>query len=129
MNVETGMVTEYNENDGIQTSDFIAGSALLLTDGRIAMGRLHDWIIFDPSHLAQSTRRPPDVQITGILLMNQPMPIGMAHNTRRITLPYNKNALTFQFSTLTFQNRYAVYYKLAGLDNDWTLGSGWRSRV
>ena len=66
---------------------------------------------------------PPPVEITSIKLFNKRLPVDSLASLEQIDLGYDQNALSFEFSTLTFQTRYTVGYKMEGIDKDWVTGN------
>ena len=118
MNMQTEVVTRYDESQGIQPAETNEGSSYVLKDGRIALGRNQNFIIFDPAKI-KATNVTPDVRITGFKLMNKSLLTDSLFQLSSIDFPYNTNAVTIQFSTLTYQNNYPIFYKLEGLDKNW----------
>jgi len=130
VNMSTNVVTNYNERDGVHTSSFIAGTAALLNDGRIAFGTAHDWMIFDPATIAKNNfRLPPPVAITRIGMMNKWLNPDSVSGLPVLELSHDQNSLTIEFSTMTFQSSYGIFYKLEGLDENWQLSRQFHQAV
>lgn len=122
VNMSTNVVTNYNERDGVHTNSFIPATASLLNDGRIALGTSHDWMIFDPATIAKNNfRLPPAVAITRIGVMNWWMNPDSLSQQPALELSHDQNSLTIEFSSMTFQSSYGIFYKLEELDEDWKL--------
>ncbi len=61
INIQNEAAISYNESDGLQNSNFNPGTSCVLSDGRIAIGTTHNFIVFNPDtgaaarcHTAQS---------------------------------------------------------------------------
>lgn len=122
INIEKQIVTFYDERDGIHTNAFLAGSACLLNDGRIAVGTTHDVLIFDPVLASQNTsQQPPNVTISGFAVMNKWQPMDSINKLPFIELKPDQNSVTIEVSTLSYQTIYGFFYMLEGLDKDWNL--------
>lgn len=119
MDMKTEVATDFNENDGIQPDAINTGSSYTMKDGSLAFGREHDFVLFNPDTIRRIDFTPPVVTITGFKLMNNPLLVDSLSALSAIQFPYNRNAVTIKFSTLSYQNKYAVHYKLEGLDKDW----------
>ena len=120
MNMKTEAVTKYDENQGAQPGEMNEGAAYLMNDGRIALGRTQDFIVFDPAKI-NAANVTPAVTITGFKLMNEPLLTDSLFKLSSIDFPYNKNAVTIQFSTLTYEKNYPIFYRLKGLDKNWKM--------
>lgn len=110
----------FNEEDGIPTSPFNVSSASILNDGRIVFGRVHDMILIDPpaiDHL--DINSIPKVEITGIAVNNNWLPVDSLLKLKEIDLKYDQNSVTIEFSTLTYLNGYPISYIMEGLDKNW----------
>jgi ligand-binding sensor domain-containing protein/signal transduction histidine kinase len=119
INMKTRIVSTYNENDGLPTINFNVAAGCVLKDGRIALGASHEMTVFDPEQALQIDLRPPDVVITGFVLMNKWLLMDSLQRLPRISLKPTDNSIVIEFSTLTFQNMYGVSYMLEGLDKEW----------
>jgi ligand-binding sensor domain-containing protein len=123
INMKNSVVSTYNENDGLPTVDFNGGAACILNDGRIVMGTTHELITFDQAQVEKFDFTPPDVKITGFVLMNKPLLIDSLVKLPEISLKPQDNSIIIEFSTLTFQNSYGISYMLEGLDKEWVRKS------
>ncbi|HTD94105.1 MAG TPA: two-component regulator propeller domain-containing protein [Chitinophagaceae bacterium] len=116
------VVTTYNENDGVNAHSFSSASSCMLADGRIAIGTPHDILVFDPAKLTVNGFGPaPDINITGVYVMNRWLKPDSLGRWPEIELPYDQNSITIEYSTLTFLNSYGVYYKLDDIDKSWLI--------
>jgi len=113
-------ISVFNEEDGIPTSPFNVSSATMLNDGRIVFGRVHDMILVDPATIDNlDFHGNPKVEITGLAVNNNWLPVDSLLNLKEIDLKYDQNSVTIEFSTLTYLNVYPISYKMEGLDKNW----------
>lgn len=112
----------FNEEDGLPAGSFNVGSMNMLQDGRIAIGRTHDFIVFHPDSFAIHSLTMPQPEITGFAVMNSWLTVDSIKKIadgKGIILRHNKNSIVVEFSTLTYMNHFPVYYMLKGLDKNW----------
>lgn len=122
----TGIFNNYFEEDGLPEGEFA-----WLAHSRGSDGRMYyiKWglLSFDPDSVYVNQNIPP-VHITGISLFNKPLKVGddsplksSVANTKEITLSYEQNFITLDFTALNYtkpeKNRYK--YLLEGFDKDW----------
>jgi len=120
INLENRLVMTFAAIDGVRTTSFQAGASALLHDGRIAFGTAHDVIVFDPVKAENNTdSTSPVVTLTSFSLMGRPLKMDSLLKLGTVELPYDQNSVVIQFSTLSFMNEYAVFYKMEGLDDKW----------
>lgn len=122
-------LSTYNFTDGVYTTSFNVSSSALLQDGRICFGTFHDILLFHPDSLVFSGYVPPRVTITGVELVNKAANTDSILNLPILYLEYNKNSLSIQYSTLTYQNVYPVFHTMEGLDKEWLGDNGSHSIV
>jgi ligand-binding sensor domain-containing protein len=118
MNIDKRSFVSYDVEDGITTNSFEVSSSVILPDGKIVMGTLHDFLFFDPKKVTVG-QLPPDVVITRFTLVNKQLPLDSLLLLNKIVLPYNKNAVNIEFSTLSFFADYKISYMLEGFDTEW----------
>lgn len=114
----------FNEEDGLPASSFNVGSMNVLQDGRVAIGRTHDFIVFHPDSFALHTMKLPQPEITAFAVMNAWLQVDSLKKLpggKGVTLRHNENSITVEFSTLTYMNHFPVQYMLKGLDKKWSL--------
>jgi hypothetical protein len=110
----------FSEEDGIPTSPFNVSSASRLNDGRIVFGRVHDMILVDPASIDKlDIHGIPKVEITGIAVNNNWLPVDSLLKLKELDLKYDQNSVTIEFSTLTYLNNYPISYIMEGLDKNW----------
>ena len=126
----TKLFKNYNENDGLQGSEYNRNAFCKTGEGYLYFGGITGFNYFDPAKLSGSNY-VPFVWITGINVLNRPLDFteedGLlkkpAYLTDRIRLNYEQNVISFEFSSADFSafdnNRFK--YQLAGFDKDWIL--------
>ena len=119
INISTGAGSNFNESVGIGAGSFSNAASCQLRDGRIVIGTSHDLTVFQPREITTETQQPPAVEITNFSLMNKWLPMDSLSRLDHIALPYDGNAIHIEFSTLTYQSSFNIFYKLENLDKDW----------
>ncbi|HEY6437280.1 MAG TPA: triple tyrosine motif-containing protein, partial [Ignavibacteriaceae bacterium] len=126
-NVEEKRFTNYSLADGLDGNTINSTSAFYSNDGIMFFGSTTGLNYFNPERIKQSTYSPP-VLITDFQIFNQPAGLNNKSplqqsivHTKQITLNYNQNDFSFQFTSLDYNspdlNEYA--YMLEGFDTDW----------
>jgi AraC-like DNA-binding protein len=119
----TPTVVNFGEDDGIPAISMMERAACLTDDGRLVFV-LHSSaaIVFRPEWLSDDAN--PQVPVLTLLQVN-------GHNEiyvedAGLTLPYNKNHLTIQFSSLDYAHpSHTTYrYRLHGLEDEWHSADG-----
>ncbi len=118
LNIQNNLYVSYNAADGITNDIFQVGSASLLQDGRIAIATTHDFLVFDPEK-AINKEPVPAPRITGFVLGNKQLLTDSLAQLHEVELAYDNTFIHIQLSTLSFRDRYYMYYMLEGLDNTW----------
>jgi signal transduction histidine kinase len=118
----------YTVKDGVPPSSFFYHAKYKDEQGRIYFGSNNGYLMIDPKLTGKNKHEPPIVitelkilnQVTHPRLTDSPLKYHISE-TKEITLPYNKNSLTFEFTALNFNssqnNKYSYY--LEGFDNGW----------
>ena len=114
------------------------GASFQAQDGRLYWGSNSQYCAFYPEQAIKSSR-PPILAFTGFKLLNKsvlvsqqgnPSPLLQAINqSPAITLNHKQNILSFEFSTLHFDDPKAnqYRYKLEGFNEDW-IETDWKNR-
>ena len=130
VNMSTHVVTNYNERDGVHTNSFFPATSILLNDGRIGFGTMRDWMIFDPATIAKNNLHlPPVINMTRIGVMGKWLSLDSLSQLPALQLNHDQNSITLEFSSLTFQSSYGIFYKMDGLDDDWQLSRQFHQAV
>jgi hypothetical protein len=121
MNFTKDIVTNYSARNGIINDNIQTGAARLLSDGRIAMGTSHDFLIFQPSEITKS-ETSPDIVITSFRLVNKSLSIDSLAALGKVSLKYDENPVTIEFSALNYrqQSQLIYYHQLENIDKGWT---------
>lgn len=122
---------EYDYTDGIQKGEFISGAAYKLKSGHMLFGGLSGFNYFHPDSIRQNPF-PPQVSITEIHILNEPILDYQKENKRMLTnkavpyadslvLKHDEKSLTFRLASLSYslptKNKYQ--YKLENFDEKW----------
>lgn len=107
----------FTARDGLQGSEFNAGSSYKFANGELAFGGLHGLNLFNPDSIRHDVYTPP-VVITGVGIGNTSLaPVAAAG----VSMRQSQRVLHFEFAALDFtapkHNRFA--YRLRGFDQDW----------
>ncbi|MGV3586613.1 MAG: ligand-binding sensor domain-containing protein [Adhaeribacter sp.] len=131
-NTRTKEFKNYNEDDGLQGSEFNRNAFCKTSKGYLYFGGITGFNYFNPAKLS-ARNYVPFVWITGINVLNQPLQFSEqngilnkpAYLTERIQLHYEQNVISFVFASTDFSafdnNRFK--YQLTGFDKTW-INSG-----
>lgn len=119
IDVEKNIVTTFNEEDGLTSDMFGTGTATMLQDGRIAFGHGYNLLIFDPAAYSSSNHSQRPVEFTGFALMNEWLRMDSLKNLPEIKLRHDQNAISIQFSSLSYRDKHTIYYMMEDLDQKW----------
>ena len=120
LNLEKKVMTFYDRRDGIIDDEFDMGGARELADGRLVFLTDHNFMVFDPRKFGQASL-PPRPHITGFKLSGVALSLDSIFRDKRAVLRYNQTSIAINFSALSYlQQRKIYYYKLDGLDQEWT---------
>ncbi len=129
-NPETGYFRTFSGKDGLQNNQFNYGAALKLPSGDLLFGGISGFNQFNPGLIGTNDFIGPMV-LTELRILNKKVEIGKnSHSvlsksiteTERITLPFDKKAITIEFAALNYFNsgNNLYSYFLEGFDNGWT---------
>jgi len=125
---KNGKFKVLDQFNGLKSLEFNIGSGLTLRDGKIALGSINGYTIFDPKQVITNYHMPP-VVITDLWLFNKTAVAGEKNSplkeniltTSAITLDHEQSMFAIGFAALDHtaseRNRYA--YRLDGFDKDW----------
>ena len=136
LNPTTGEVTYFENQDGINVSEFKDNAMLFTTSGMMLCGGVNGITFFQPDKLSVNEIKPQLI-ISDFKLFNeiiQPLEKrngtiilkNSINETKKIVLPYNLNSMEFVFSSLHFSNPEKNQYKyiLEGFDEKWQYSKG-----
>ena len=136
LNPTTGEVTYFENQDGINVSEFKDNAMLFTTSGMMLCGGVNGITFFQPDKLSVNEIKPQLI-ISGFKLFNEIVhPLeerngkvilkNSINETKKIVLPYDLNSMEFVFSSLHFSNPEKNQYKyiLEGFDEKWQYSKG-----
>ncbi|MDP4276266.1 MAG: ATP-binding protein [Bacteroidota bacterium] len=122
----------FNQQDGLIEGEFYERSALLTKNGTLYFGGVNGFNSVDPNHISFGVDKLVPIFVK-LKLFNTEISGNETYDnkaildqsitkTKKLTLAYNQNFITLEFSALNFINPTQTYYryKLEGLDNVWT---------
>lgn len=114
--INDNIIHNYDIYDGLQGNEFIESSQLITKDGTFLFGGTNGFNYFNPAAI-KNDEGSCKVVIKKLLVFNKEVPFSEYYN-----FDYQKNYLTIEFVALDYNlsgnNQY--YYKMEGLQNDWT---------
>jgi len=120
-------VQVFRNGDGLPGDEFNRFHDLSLPDGRLAFGGTEGWTIFNPLAI-KTDKFQPTVAFTTLKINNTPitphsnsiLPAPL-NDLTTLSLPFDKNTLTFEFAGLEYSNpqKLTYRYQLVGYNNDW----------
>ncbi|MCR4959534.1 MAG: helix-turn-helix domain-containing protein [Prevotella sp.] len=119
----TPTVVNYGEDDGVPAISMMERAACLTGDGRLVfVHHSSAATVFRPEWLTDQAR--PQVPVLTLLQVNDHNEIYVQDTG--LTLPYSKNHLTIQFSSLDYAHpSHTTYrYRLRGLEDEWHSADG-----
>jgi len=117
--------SNYTSADGLQSNEFMQGSACKRKNGELIFGGINGFHIFQPENIKNNSHIP-EVYITRLLISNKEIKPGdkdsplmkVISETKEISFSHLQNVISFEFTTLNYtnsdKNQYA--YKLEGFD-------------
>jgi signal transduction histidine kinase/ligand-binding sensor domain-containing protein len=118
LNPRNKIFVQFDRTDGIVNDYFILAASYVLPDGKIMFGADNQFVVFDPEQV-RINKPAPDVTITGFKLTNKSLLIDSLLKSNRIELGPGDNAITIEFSGLSYSGTYNIDYQLEGLDKTW----------
>lgn len=130
LDLQNNKFYNYNEQDGVQGLEFQSKSIEKLNDGKILVGGINGFNLFDPNKITvkEQILKP---KITKFQLFNEEVKAGQKVNERVIinssishtellNLDYDEGYLSFEFVAFHYQNQKRVQYKyrMLGLHED-----------
>ncbi len=120
----TGVIRNFDQNDGLQGYDFNQGAHFRAADGQLFFGGAHGFNTFRPSTIKDNSH-VPHITLTAVLKYNQPIDPGTPlSRLDRLDLDYHEDMISFEFAALDFtdpaHNRFR--YRMEGFDGDWVDG-------
>ncbi|WP_165747877.1 two-component regulator propeller domain-containing protein [Cellulophaga sp. Z1A5H] len=131
LNIKTNQFKNFNIHDGLQGTEYQSKSIEKTSDGRIIIGGLNGFNIFNPEDISVKIPIVLAPKITALKLYNKKIVVGDTVNnrillkqsleeTKNLALRHNENYISFEFLALYLENPEQVQYmyKMNGLDKD-----------
>lgn len=119
-------VLQLTKEDGLQENEFNTSVVAQAEDGELYFGGVNGVSSFYPSGISAYEEKLT-LLFTKIRANNEEaVKDSAAWNVDRIILPYNKNALSFDFIAMGNNNpdQYIYQYRMDGVDKEWIQNSG-----
>jgi len=127
LNPDTGQVKVFGRAEGLPEMG-MTGALYRAPDGTLFQGLMNGLVALDPGRL-ETPRVTPRLVLTGLTVMNEPLPAGSVSGTSPLSLGYEDRIVRFNYSALDFADpesvRYA--YRLHGFDERWIQAGNSRS--
>jgi len=140
-NIENEIFKNYDFEDGLQSNEFNTGAFFKnKATGEMLFGGINGFTAFFPQEIKDDSYRT-DVALVDFFLNNRPVPLKgkgtgftlekTIDETHVITLPYQYNVFSFEFTALHYANpkKNCYKYQLEGYDNTWTETDGRNRRA
>ena len=109
------------KQDGLQENEFNTNVVAESADGELYFGGVNGFNSFFPSSIGDS-KDSVRLLMTGVMVNNEKAIADTGDwNISSIRLPYNRNALSFDFTAMGNHNpdQYIYQYRMDGVDNQW----------
>jgi len=118
----SGKIINIHSSDGLQGDEFNTNSCAK-AGKELFFGGINGVNSFYPDSI-QKIGGQPKILITDIKVMDAPLNGNPAFSTRKITLPYSKNIISFTFTALGryTPDEYTYQFKMSGIDKGWVDG-------
>ncbi|OJJ23747.1 hypothetical protein BKI52_05200 [marine bacterium AO1-C] len=124
---KNNVFNNYDEQDGLQSNEFVEGSGLMAKDGAIFLGGIKGFNMFYPSNIKKNTFAAPIV-FTDFQLFNKSVAVGKQKKLKKpiwitdtLTLSHEDKIISFEFAALNYilphKNTYKV--RLENYDDQW----------
>ena len=121
----------FDVSDGLGENQFLPGSSLTASDGRLYFGNVNGFSAIDPLAVS-SNSRVPNLKFTSLNLINNPIEVGdkplpsSLNSIDKLELDNSDHTFTVFFSALSYDNPQAnrYKYKLEGFDKSWHESDG-----
>ena len=135
-NKQSETFENFYQEDGLQSNQFLYGSALKLKSGEMVFGGVKGFNIFNPNHISSLENEKRPMFITQTVINSEVIAPSSKYvdeisaNTKitKLRVPYNKASLSFKFAALDYFEpssvRYAYY--MEGLDEKWNYTDTYR---
>lgn len=119
-------ILQLKKEDGLQENEFNTNMAAISEDGELFFGGVNGVSSFYPEAIS-SFEEKINLLVTQVKVNNEERFKDIATwNMEKIKLPYDQNALSFDFVAMASNNpeQYIYQYKMDGMDKEWIQNSG-----
>lgn len=118
-------ILQITQDEGLQDNEFNTQSTFKCADGEMFFGGVNGLNSFYPSSilLRKDSLR---ILFTDIRINNQSFTGEVLTKVNKLELPFNKNALSFDFLAMSAGNptQFVYQYRMIGFDEDWIKNTG-----
>jgi len=106
---------------GILNAAFSQCSFRTTAAGRWLTATEKEVLLFNPQPAALAEAVAPQVSLTGLLVLDQDLPVDSLPADHHISLDHRQNSINFYFSDFLFNSvrDHVFYHRLTGIDKDW----------
>lgn len=123
-NRKTNTFQNYTAKDGLQSNEFNTQAFYKGPSGTMYFGGIKGFNWFNPSTVKSNSTAAPGVAVTAINIDDKPyIKDALFVKNRTISLPYDKNNISFQFAALDYTRPQAnkVMFILENWDKQWII--------
>ena len=115
----------FDERDGIDNLSFSSGASAVLSDGKLVFGNNHGFLAFHPDKAMQSfvAYRFDKIKLSEFYFNEKKLLPDSVLRLKALKLGPGTVSIKARFTTNTFQNQYAIFYFIEGLDTAWKPAS------
>jgi len=132
-NIKTDSILNiYDSGHGLQSNEFNQNGYHKGASGVLYFGGINGFNSFNPEKI-KGNKFIPQVHITGLSILNQPVRVGQAEKNKKpvldkepyfkesITLSWQQKVVSFHFAALSYisPEKNSYQYKMEGFDEDW----------
>lgn len=116
----------FGYSEGLGTEDFSPNAVCLTKSEKLAFGSKDGLVFFDPKILNHTHFRPK-VEISGIKILGKKVDFKVPiSKLKELALNHKQNLFSIQFQSIsyTFPKKTKIFFRLLGLEKDWTEANG-----
>ncbi|GAB5519165.1 MAG: sensor histidine kinase [Rhodothermales bacterium] len=113
-----GFIETFTPSDGVQAREFNSGAFHRGASGRIYVGGINGFNVFDPAQIERE-RTVPQVRLTRIFLHDQPLDLSVAPALLdELVLDYKSNFLAFEYVAPAYEQAAHIAYTYQMLEDE-----------
>lgn len=119
--INRGLLTVFDESDGIKANNFLESGQLKMSDGKLAFCGHNGLIIINPDNIFEKSS-DHQIMITDFKVFGKSKNFDKdITEVKEIDLDYTENYFTIEFASLDHRNSRKINYsyKMEGFDQDW----------